>query len=383
MQAAKHLARFTRVVLSEPTVRRHTQAAGAAYVAIQTSAPEHILRTIPVAPSAPEALVVSVDGAMVPLRQGEWAEVKTLVVGELDQTTPVPDLHALSYFSRLSDAAHFGERAVVETHRRGVQTAVHVAAVVDGAEWIQGFLDLHCPEAVRILDFAHAAEHVSQLGHAAFAPDDPALSSWLMEQLHALKHTGPEAVLGTLRQVVAQHADLTVAAEQLAYLEKRVPQMQYPDYQRAGWPIGSGVVESGNKVVVEARMKGAGMRWERTHVNPMLALRNIVYSDRWDEAWGEIATRLGQQERQAQTARRQHRHTRQPPQALPSCQAPRAGGAPAAPHAGVPPPAPPPPAAVPGVPPAPRRPAPNHPWRRAWSKRQQTAQTSGAGTARL
>ena len=48
--------------------------------------------------------------------------------------------------------------------------------------------------------------------------------------------------------------------EKLAYLQKRETHMQYPTYQQAGWPIGSGSVESANKVVVEARLKGAGMR---------------------------------------------------------------------------------------------------------------------------
>src|SRR5436305_1520069 len=60
--------------------------------------------------------------------------------------------------------------------------------------------------------------------------------------------------------------------------------MQYPTYQQAGWPIGSGSVESANKVVVEARLKGAGMRWQRHNVNRMLALRPaaelLFHSDR-------------------------------------------------------------------------------------------------------
>jgi hypothetical protein len=48
--------------------------------------------------------------------------------------------------------------------------------------------------------------------------------------------------------------------EKLAYLHKREAHMHYPSYQEAGWPIGSGSVESANKLVVEARLKGAGMR---------------------------------------------------------------------------------------------------------------------------
>src|ERR1700694_698137 len=61
--------------------------------------------------------------------------------------------------------------------------------------------------------------------------------------------------------------------------------MQYPQFQCDGWPIGSGMVESANKNVVEARLKGTGMHWEHNHVNPMLALRTAVCNDRWREMW--------------------------------------------------------------------------------------------------
>jgi len=54
-------------------------------------------------------------------------------------------------------------------------------------------------------------------------------------------------------------------------------------------------VESGNKLVVEARLKGSGMHWAEHHVNPMLALRNIVCSRRWKEDWPKVETRLRQQ----------------------------------------------------------------------------------------
>jgi hypothetical protein len=57
----------------------------------------------------------------------------------------------------LTDSASFGELATLEIHRRGIEAAGSVAAVVDGAEWCQTFIDLHAPEATRILDFAHAA----------------------------------------------------------------------------------------------------------------------------------------------------------------------------------------------------------------------------------
>jgi hypothetical protein len=375
-QAAKHLARSARVAVSEPTVRRHTDAAGAAYVAVQTTEAERVLRDGSESPVAPAAVVVSVDGAMVPLRRGEWAEVKTLVVGEVDRTVQEGELQRLSYFSRLSDADTFGEAAVVETQRRGVTSAAQVAAVVDGAEWIQGFLDLHCPEAVRILDFAHAAEHINALGQAVGGVGVPDLPCWLQKQLHTLKHAGPEEVMPTLRTLVAAHPAAEAAGEHLAYLEKRVAQMHYPAYQGAGWPLGSGVVESANKVVVEARLKGAGMRWARPHVNPMVALRTIVYSDRWDEAWAQIGAELRCQAAQERTRQRQQRRERRGPPAFAAPPPPLA--APPAPARSLPRPGVPCPLPEPAAPDGSRRPAADHPWRQAWSRRRQAEQVGAA-----
>jgi len=83
-----------------------------------------------------------------------------------------------------------------------------------------------------------------------------------------------------------------VVAENLAYLEKREAQMLYPSFLAQGWPIGSGIVESANKLVVEARLKGAGMHWSRASVNPLLALRNAVCNDRWAEAWQQSVTHI-------------------------------------------------------------------------------------------
>ena len=102
-----------------------------------------------------------------------------------------------------------------------------------------------------------------------------------------------------LRALVARHPDVKELTDNLAYLAKREAQMQYPTFQAAGWPIGSGCVESANKVVVEARLKGAGMHWERHNVNPMLVLRNAVCNGRWDETW------------QASTMHRQHTRQQQ------------------------------------------------------------------------
>ena len=296
-RAAEMFADFTGIAVSSGMSRRYTEEAGEAYVELQNQAVERLEREKPGAPGGAEKMQVSVDGAMVPLVKGEWAEVKTLVIGEVQPAVKekeawVVHTRALSYFSRLASAEEFQRLALVEMHRRGVENAGQVGAVQDGADWEQGFIDYHCPKAVRILDFAHAGEHISQVGQSVYGENTSQAQQWLGERLHQLKEEGPTPILTELNRLVQQHPQATEITTHLAYLEKRQAQLQYPQFRTQGWPIGSGIVESGNKLVVEARLKGAGMHWARPHVNPMLAIRNILCSDRWKQEWPKMAAHL-------------------------------------------------------------------------------------------
>lgn len=303
---------FRHTDVSKSTIERLTEKAGAAYVAVQTSEVERIECELPTPPLGPAQQFLSVDGAMVPVVGGEWAEVRTLVIGDVLPPQQVKGGQIVrtenhSYFSRMLDANTFARVALVETQRRGVETAQAVAAVTDGAEWIQKFLDHHRFDAVRILDFPHAAEYVSTLAQVLGGAHSEEKAKWLHEQLHQLKTTGATPVLTALRQAVTQQAEPPELTGALAYLEKRTAHMQYPTFQAAGWPIGDGAVESANKLVVEARLKGSGMHWARSNVDPMLALRNIACNDRWAEAWPQIVATLRQQARQRTMQRRHQR----------------------------------------------------------------------------
>lgn len=296
---------FCKVSVSEPTARRKTEHAGQAYVEVQTAQAETIARDDPAPPAGPAVQQLSVDGALVPLLHREWGEVKTVAIGVVGPPVPnkrtgEPEVHAteLSYFSRLTDHVTFSRLATVETHRRGTATAGTVCAVNDGADWEQQFVDDHRPDAVRILDWGHGAEHVGEVRRAVFGSATPAGDAWRTEHLTELKTGDPTTVLedlrhlrdalaaGTQRGVEADA--LKVVTTNLAYFEKRADQIRYAAFEQAGYPIGSGAVESGNKLVVEARLKGAGMHWAPAHVDPMVALRTVACSDRWEEAWPQI-----------------------------------------------------------------------------------------------
>ena len=397
--AAQMVAYFTGVEVGPTTTRRLTEQAGATYEAMQSAAVEVIEQTLPPAPAGPAVQLLSVDGAMVPLRGGEWAEVKTLALGEVQEPQTnrrgEREIHTtkLSYFSRLADHETFERLATVETHRRGTETAGVVCAVVDGADWAQSFIALHRPDAVRILDWAHAVEYLTRAAQAAYGTGTERAAAWLAAQRPVLTYGDPAAVLAALQ---ALHDELpaprpaealsleeegapeeeqadgeelcpqedppeetgprAVITQSRAYLAKREAQIQYATFAAAGYPRGSGSVESANKLVVEARLKGAGMRWARGHVNPVVALRTVACSDRWAEAWPQISAQwraqVSAQRRTRVRCRQQRRAALAPPVAPAAVPIP-------------PPPAPTPPRPAPPAQRAPaRRPAADHPWRR-------------------
>lgn len=378
--AAQELEFFTGVPVSEATARRITEQAGAAYVKVQTDAVEELERTLPPPPAGPARQFLSVDGAFVPVVGGEWTEVKTLALGViaepvLEQDQPVVHTHDLSYFSRHSEAHAFTRLALVETHRRGVETAQRVIAVTDGAEWLQGFIDFHRRDAVRILDFPHAAEYVAQAGRVVYGEATPDFSAWFEPLCHRLKHHLPDDTLAEIRSVLTQAEMKAVGPDSLAtvqtslhYLETRRAMIAYADFQQQGYPIGDGCVESANKLVVESRMKQAGMRWAEVHINPLVALRTVVCNDRWSEAWPQVIEQLRQQARQRTLTRREQRaQAKATP--LPTPQPGPLAVTPA-PSTSVSEPAP--------ISKVPYRPAPDHIWRRSPIGRAQFLPTTHA-----
>ncbi|HEY6411332.1 MAG TPA: hypothetical protein VIY29_28055, partial [Ktedonobacteraceae bacterium] len=276
-QAARMLGDLLGVQTTAETARRLTERMGACMEAAQTAeadapAPHESKDQQPL-----QHRVLSADGAMVSLVKKQWVEVRTVAIGQPQEKrtkSGVREIHVgqLSYFSRLADASTFTSLAEVETRRRKVGEAKEVCAVMDGADWLQSFTDRHRPDAVRILDFPHAAEHITKLLEALTQTGMCFPPQILDRCLHILKHRGPQPLLRMADRLSSDLVQQKGVQAHLDYLRKREALMQYPAFRRDGWPIGSGMVESANKNVVEARLKGTGMHWERKNVNPMLTL---------------------------------------------------------------------------------------------------------------
>lgn len=355
-RATQLFAHFTGSTLSRATVRRTTVATAQAVQQLAAVTPA----AVGAAPGSPPVLPMQlgVDGSMLAIIGEGWREARVASLGVVSpdpNTVEAVRTTQLSYVAALCDAQTFHQVALPEVVHRGLDQAAHVAAISDGATWIQDFVDYHCPQARRILDFARAAGYLAAAAQASFGPGTEATSEWFATWRHELRHGDPDHVLTALAALPPSEERDTA----LRYLRERRPMLAYATFAAAGWPLGSGSVESAHKHVLQARMKGPGMRWGLATAQAMIAFRVVLANERWDQTWPLLAA----QQRQTRQARTAARHQARQPLAPPPTPAPI-------------PPAPPfaPPAEQPKLVQQ-GKPTADHPWRRPWIRRVPNAPT--------
>jgi hypothetical protein len=359
-QAQEELEKFTHTQIGEKTIRDLTMKHGKACEEEEKEEVERLERLAPKPKARPKKVLLSGDGAFVRLVGGGFWEVKNMTIGEFDTETNSKgeervETSNISYFARGYRVREFERYALVETQRRGVENADVVVSPVDGAEWLQSLVNYHAPDAVRILDFPHGQEYLATAGKAYFGEGTTDFTAWYGKATEDLKENGPAATLQRLRtlhqQAQGQMETQATITQSLDYLSKRIDMIDYPSFLAAGYPIGSGSVESGHKVVMQSRMKQAGMSWQFDHIDPMLALRCLICNDRWDAGWTATVQYRQKQRHLARQQRIQDKLDSLPaPQPQPAVTAIPVQSQQAAPK--------------PVEPKQPYRPPANHPWRR-------------------
>lgn len=157
----------------------------------------------------------------------------------------------------------------------------------DGAPCNWNLASTHFPDAICILDFYHASEHVWELSRALYRQEDAAQKAlgerWVQERLTSLKKEGPKPLLRALKRrnvkTPKQREALTKAVH---YFVTNAGRMDYGMHLKAGRMIGSGPIEAACKVVVGQRLKGAGMRWTNAGADAILAVRTTLLNGNSD-----------------------------------------------------------------------------------------------------
>ena len=141
-----------------------------------------------------------------------------------------------------------------------------------------------------LLDFHHASGHLSLAAEAIFGKGSDAAKVWYRKWRSNLLEQR-DGVAGLLRSL-GRYAKRKLPKErrqqlagQVTFFSRNRALMAYADFRQRGLPIGSGPVEAACKSLVKQRLCRSGMRWSRPGGQPVLALRSIIKSNRWEALW--------------------------------------------------------------------------------------------------
>ncbi|MEI9897881.1 MAG: UPF0236 family protein [Chthoniobacter sp.] len=239
--------------------------------------------------TGPQYLVAEADGTMICTvsagrkRQAphprEWKEMR------LSAARPQGGV-ATTYAAGFLTVEETGRRWGHCARDAGWSLGARLHVVADGAEWIR----LQCQEtfgeqAEFLLDFFHVSEY---LAAAAETCRPKAPRSWLHTQQQRLRRGAADKVLGAL---AAALAPATVPDEEApvrsahGYLSRRRSNLDYPKALARELPIGSGLIESGHKHVLQARLKKPGCAWSPHNAHALAQLRVIRANQQWDLFW--------------------------------------------------------------------------------------------------
>lgn len=175
---------------------------------------------------------------------------------------------------------------------KGLYPTAERIGIADGARDNWPFLEKHTN--CQILDFYHASEYVN-LASECIHRFKPKREEWAGNMCHELKHEedGANVVLDEMKRYTNKRLserkknDLEKC---ITYFTNHRHQMNYSQYIKKKYPIGSGVIEAACKVIIKQRLCNSGMRWKETGANNVLQLRCLNYSDtKWEQTWDKIS----------------------------------------------------------------------------------------------
>lgn len=222
-----------------------------------------------------ELLYITLDGANVPIRDKErpWQEVRVGVVYTAQKVNDELRIDFRENFAYLGTMEDFGPRLWNRAAANGVCEAKNTVFISDGAPANWSIADMYFPEARQILDFYHVTEHLNKVSTFLYFADDPQRKVWVDDNCHNFKIGRWKKVIEDIRSKTPLPEKENDVQKEINYFCNNRHRMHYLHYRRCGLYIGSGVVESACKQIVQQRIRVAGARWHPDTCQGMLHLR--------------------------------------------------------------------------------------------------------------
>jgi hypothetical protein len=268
---------------------------------------EQTLREGEAIPREVTTVAVSLDGVMVPMKDGA-REAKRLQAELQGKRTRGPAGYqevgcgTLSFYDQAGHRLGTLRMARMPEKRKAtlksmlsqeIETVLEgrpdltVVKLADGAKDNWTYLSAALPQGVELVDFYHACEHLKVAFDGAYGENSSKSKAHFEKYRHILRdeEQGVDKVIRALAYLRDQHPRKTKLATELAYFRHHRHRMHYAQARAQNLPIGSGIVEAACKTLATQRMKRSGQRWRHPGGQAILTLRALLQSDRFDRAW--------------------------------------------------------------------------------------------------
>lgn len=262
-----------------------------------------------------DTLIVQVDGSMLRTREEHWREAKVAVIYRQSQHLSHREsnrgiISEAHYASVLDKQVCFKEELEAALESAAWSGFGRLAFLGDGAlgNWNLGSSLL--PQAIQILDYAHAVEHAMDAGKILLEEDNILLKLWNSEVQRLLISGQVALLIEQLKECIMLTGDtegLKAINNLVRYYRNNEERMNYGRYLNDNLPIGTGAVESAHKHVLQARMKRAGQSWSLSRAKRMVRMRALYKNtgpDRFRASIRKANLRTRQEPIQTKTKRR-------------------------------------------------------------------------------
>jgi hypothetical protein len=184
------------------------------------------------------------------------------------------------YISYLGPCNEFKKHLLSCALKNGYGSYKKTVIIADGATWIRNIREEIFPDALQILDFYHLCENVHTFAKHLHNMDESKYRPWADDICKSLKKSQSQKVLKELLPWKEKKPG-NCKVNLYGYLENNLDSIDYAKYIKMGYFIGSGAVESGNKIILQRRLKQAGMRWNKESAQSLLTLITKQESGLW------------------------------------------------------------------------------------------------------
>ena len=186
---------------------------------------------------------------------------------------PASKILKKEYTSYVGSASEFKKHLFSCALRNGYGEYEETVILGDGATWIKKIGEELFPDAIQILDLFHLSENTYSYAKAIFKNDESKYKPWVDDIINKLKNGEKHDVLKILKKLKKRKIP-NGTVNLYIYLLNNFDKIDYKLYAEKGYYVGSGAIESGNKVVLQQPMSEPltvmnERKGEKTKRNPL------------------------------------------------------------------------------------------------------------------